>query len=193
MRFNETALHGATLIEVEPHADSRGFFTRVWCERDFAGNGIPARFVQASLSHNLRRGTVRGMHLQLPPSKEGKLVRCIRGAIHDVIIDVRPDSPTYLRHFGVRLDAGRYNALYVPPLMLHGFQTLTDDCDVWYEMTDVYAPELGFGARWDDPAFGIEWPIRDGVVIVERDASYPDFDSNAFLSRARAAQAAAAS
>ncbi len=123
------------------------------------------------------------MHLQLPPSREGKLVRCIRGAIYDVIIDLRPGSPTYLQHFGVTLEAHRYNALYIPPLVLHGFQTLTDDCDVFYEMTDVFAPDLSFGARWDDPAFGIEWPIREDIVIVSRDASYPDFDSAAFLAR----------
>jgi dTDP-4-dehydrorhamnose 3,5-epimerase len=176
VRFLETPLTGAFELAIEPHHDSRGFFTRIWCQQDFAAHGLSARFVQASLSHNAQRGTVRGMHLQLPPSGEAKLVRCVRGRIHDVIVDLRPQSVSFLRHHAVELDAHTHNALFIPPGVLHGFQTLVDDCEVFYEMTDVYAPQLGFGARWNDPAFGIKWPIASPTVIADRDATYPDFD-----------------
>ena len=174
-------------MEIEPHRDHRGYFARTWCAREFATHDLPAQFVQASLSHNAKRGTVRGMHMQLPPSREGKLVRCMRGRIYDVIVDLRPRSPTYLQHFGIELTAERQNALYIPPWMLHGFQTLEDDTDVFYQMSDFYAPELAFGARWNDPAFGIRWPIEQGVVMAERDASYADFDRAAYEGRAATA------
>ena len=186
MRFRETPLAGAFVVELEPHQDVRGQFARTWCANEFAAHGLPTEHVQSSISRNVRRGTVRGMHMQLAPSREGKLVRCTRGAIYDVAVDLRPGSSTYLQHFGVQLDAERLNALYIPPQMLHGFQTLTDDSDVTYQMTDVYAPDLGFGARWDDPAFGITWPNRSDCVILPRDASYPDFDSDAYLARSTA-------
>jgi dTDP-4-dehydrorhamnose 3,5-epimerase len=123
------------------------------------------------------------MHMQLPPSREAKLVRCSRGRIYDVIVDLRPRSPTYLRHFGVELTAERHEALYIPPTMLHGFQTLVDDTDVFYQMTDFYAPELSFGARWNDPTLAIRWPIEGSLVIAERDATYPDFDQAAYQRR----------
>jgi dTDP-4-dehydrorhamnose 3,5-epimerase len=139
--------------------------------------------VQASISRNERRGTVRGMHLQLPPSREAKLVRATRGAIYDVIIDLRPGSPTYLRHFGVELRSRRYNALYVPPQFAHGFQTLEDETEVLYQMSDVYAPDLGYGFRWDDAQFAIEWPIRTEVTIHPRDAGYADFSRADYESR----------
>jgi dTDP-4-dehydrorhamnose 3,5-epimerase len=191
LRFRETPLAGAFEIEIEPHRDLRGYFARLWCRHEFAEQGLAAEFVQASLSENTRRGTVRGMHLQLAPSREGKLVRCVRGRIHDVVVDLRPDSPTYLQHFAVELDAQLHNALYIPPQLLHGFQTLVDDCTVLYEMTDFHAPELGFGARWNDPAFGIRWPIATDVTILPRDASYPDFDPRAYVRQYRQQSAAA--
>jgi dTDP-4-dehydrorhamnose 3,5-epimerase len=190
--FEETALPGAFIVKIEPHGDVRGYFSRTWCAREFAAHGLPAGFVQASLSHNHKRGTVRGMHTQLPPSQEGKLVQCTRGAIHDVIIDLRPDSPAYLRHVGVDLTADAHNALYIPPGMLHGFQTLEDDSEVFYQMTDFYAPELGFGARWNDPVFGIRWPITTGLVMAERDATYPDFDRSAYEQQVANAREASA-
>ncbi len=146
--------------------------------------------VQASLSHNVKRGTLRGMHMQLPPSREGKLVRCARGRVYDVIVDLRPSSPTYLKHFGIELSALEHNALYIPPMMLHGFQTLEDDTEVFYQMTDFHRPELAFGARWNDAAFAIRWPIESGLIMNERDATYPDFDSAAYESAVRAGEGA---
>jgi dTDP-4-dehydrorhamnose 3,5-epimerase len=178
-------LLGAVVVEIEPREDSRGVFARTWCEREFAAHGLPAHFVQASISVNRHRGTVRGMHLQLPPSREGKLVRCTRGGILDVIIDLRPDSPTFMQHYGIELSASAHSALYVPPLMAHGFQTLADDSEVLYQMTDFYDAGLGFGVRWNDPVFGIHWPQMQDVVILARDADYPDFDSGDFLRRCR--------
>jgi dTDP-4-dehydrorhamnose 3,5-epimerase and related enzymes len=176
-------------VSLEPYADSRGFFARTWCAREFAAHGLPDTLVQSSMSHSERRGTVRGMHVQLPPSREAKLVRCARGAIYDVIVDMDPDSPTFLRHFGIELSATSYQALYIPPLMLHGFQTLQDASEVHYQMTDFYAPELGLGARWDDPAFGIAWPIRAPVTVLPRDAAYADFDVERYRRELDAARA----
>lgn len=183
MRFSDTGIAGAVLVDLEPHADARGYFARTWCAREFAAHGLPAQFVQASLSRNTHRATVRGLHLQLPPSREGKLVSCIAGAIYDVLVDLRPDSPSFLRHFGVELTADSHRGLYIPPLCAHGFQTLVDGAEVLYQMTDYFAPELGFGARWDDPAFGIRWPIATAGAIAARDAGYPDFDAAAYRER----------
>jgi dTDP-4-dehydrorhamnose 3,5-epimerase len=183
MRFRPTLIPGAVVVELEPHGDERGYFARTWSHDEFAAHGLPTGLVQASVSRNHRRGTVRGMHMQLPPSAEGKLVRCARGAIFDVVVDLRPDSPTYRRHVSVELTADAGNALFIPPLLAHGFQTLADDTDVFYQMTDVHAPALAHGFRWDDPAFGIAWPIRDDVTIAARDRDYPDFDHDAYLAR----------
>lgn len=180
MRFTETPLAGAFVVEIEPRPDARGYFTRTWCTREFEAHGLPPRLVQASLSRNLRRGTVRGMHLQLPPSQEGKVVQAVRGRIYDVIVDLRPGSPTFLQHFGIELTAEAHNALYIPPGMLHGFQTLEDDCEVFYQMTDFHAAELAWGARWDDPAFGIRWPLDSDLTLAERDRSYPDFSRSEY-------------
>lgn len=181
MRFRETPLRGAFVMEIEPHADARGYFTRTWCAQEFEQQGLPAHLVQASLSHNLRRGTVRGMHTQLPPSKEGKIVSCIRGRIYDVIVDGRPGSPTFLQSFGIELSAEAHNALYIPPTMLHGFQTLEDDSEVFYQMTDFHAPALAWGARWNDPAFDIRWPLVSDLTMSDRDRTYPDFDRAEYL------------
>jgi dTDP-4-dehydrorhamnose 3,5-epimerase len=190
MRFRATPIAGAFMIEIEPSVDARGFFARTWCAREFAEQGLPDVSVQTSISRNERRGTVRGMHSQLPPSREAKLVRCTRGAIYDVIVDLRPDSPTYLEHFGVELAARAYDALFIPSALLHGFQTLEPESEVHYQMSDFYAPELGFGARWDDPAFGIAWPITEAVTLLPRDAGYPDFDDAAYRARFAAATSA---
>jgi dTDP-4-dehydrorhamnose 3,5-epimerase len=183
MKFRETPLSGAFVVDIEPHADERGFFARTWCSQEFAGHGLEHALVQASISQNVRRGTVRGMHLQLPPSHESKFVRCTRGAIYDVIIDLRPESPTYLQHFGVELEARTWRALYIPPLMAHGFQTLADDTEVLYQMTDVHVAQLGFGVRWNDPAFAIQWPIKEQITILGRDRDYADFDAQSYAMR----------
>jgi dTDP-4-dehydrorhamnose 3,5-epimerase len=175
MRFEALDVSGAALIKLERHTDERGFFARSMCAQELRAHGLPDAFVQESLSWTDRRGTVRGLHFQWPPSREGKLVRCVRGAIYDVMLDLRPAEPTYLRHRAFRLDQDNRDAVFIPAGVAHGFQTLTDDCDVWYEMTEAYAPELATGVRWNDPAFGIRWPITDAIVIAKRDAEYPDF------------------
>src|SRR3569832_635884 len=148
MRFTAAPLPGAFVVEIEPHADMRGFFARTWCQREFREQGLEAELVQMSLSRNEKRGTVRGMHLQLPPSRESKLVRAQRGSIYDVIVDLRPQSPTNLQHIGVELSSRRHNALYFPPGFAHGFQTLVDKSEEHFQMSDFHAPELAFGCRW---------------------------------------------
>jgi dTDP-4-dehydrorhamnose 3,5-epimerase len=182
MQFEALPLEHAALVKVERHTDFRGFFGRAFCVREFADAGLPAAVVQASVSFNARRGTIRGMHFQWPPSREGKLVRCVRGALFDVLLDLRPNSPSYLRHVSLELDDENRNAVFIPHGVAHGFQTLVDATEVLYQMTDFYAPPLATGVRWNDPAFGIAWPIANGIVISERDANYPDFDRRAFES-----------
>lgn len=184
MIFVPTALAGAFIVEPERMADERGFFARTWCREAFARQGIDVEIVQASVSHNRRAGTLRGMHFAWPPSREGKLVRCERGAVHDVIVDLRPDSPTFTKHVAVELNEDSRRALYIPPGFAHGFQTLADETEVLYMMTDSYRAELADGVRFDDVAFGIRWP-RPVTVIVERDRTYPDFDRQAFVRRHR--------
>jgi dTDP-4-dehydrorhamnose 3,5-epimerase len=174
MRFTETPLAGAFVIEADRFDDARGFFARTYCAREFAERGLDARVAQANLSYNDRRGTLRGMHYQRPPHAEAKLVRCTRGAIHDVIIDLRPASKTFRSHFAVRLDEDNRTLLYVPEGFAHGYLTLADRTEVAYQMSVPYAPDHGAGVRWDDPAFGIRWP-EPVVVIAERDRTYPDF------------------
>jgi dTDP-4-dehydrorhamnose 3,5-epimerase len=137
--------------------------------------GLSPAMVQANISYNRKRGTVRGMHMQLPPSQESKLVRCTRGSAIDVIVDLRQDSATFLQHCSIELHAELGNAIYIPPMLAHGFQTLVDDTEVFYQMTDFFAPELGVGWRWDDPAFAIRWPITSDITIGQRDATYDDF------------------
>jgi len=170
---------GAASIRIERKADARGFFARTFCIDEFAAHGLPVEFVQASISYNERRGTVRGMHFQWPPSREGKLVRCLRGRLLDVLLDLRPDSPYYLRHCAVQLDEDSRDAVFIPQGVAHGFQTLADRTEVLYQMTDTFAPDLGTGFRWNDPAFAIHWPLP-GSVMSERDAQWPDFDRGAF-------------
>lgn len=179
MRFEKLTIDGAMLVRIEPRRDDRGFFARTFCVNEFAAQGLSTAAVQASISYNLKSGTVRGMHFQWPPSQEGKLVRCLRGGIFDVLLDLRPDSPSYLRHQSVVLDQDNRDAVFIPPGIAHGFQTLADDTEVLYQMTDFYAPELQTGFRWNDPQFGISWPLQD-IEISARDASCADFNRKAY-------------
>lgn len=173
MIFTPTRLAGAFLIDLEPRPDERGWFARVWCARELAEHGLETRVAQASVSVSARRGTLRGMHYQIAPHEEVKIVRCTRGAIYDVIVDVRPESPTYLAHVGVELSAANRRQLYIPRGLAHGFQTLADDTEVSYQMSEFYAPDAQRGFRWDDPAVGIAWPVPD-PILNERDRGYPD-------------------
>lgn len=179
MRFESLPIDGAALVHIEPHADPRGFFARTFCVDEFARAGLPTEVVQASVSFNERPGTVRGMHFQWPPSREGKLVRCIRGRLYDVLLDLRTRSPSYLRHTAVTLDEENHDAVFIPPGIAHGFQTLLPETEVLYQMTDRYEPELAAGVRWNDPAFSIKWPMLQSNIS-ERDATYPDFDRRSF-------------
>jgi dTDP-4-dehydrorhamnose 3,5-epimerase len=173
--FKETDLRGAFLIDLEERGDDRGSFARVFCEREFEAHGLPTRFPQSNLSRNRKAGTLRGMHYNLAPFAEAKLVRAQSGAIHDVIVDLRPGSATYLRSVGVELSAATGRALFVPAGFAHGFITLADDTDVHYQMGEFYQADAARGFRWNDPAFSLSWP-RPVTVIAERDANYPDFD-----------------
>lgn len=175
MRFEPTAIEGAFLVVPEKLEDPRGFFARTFCERELAAKGLAPRFVQQSVSQNTQRGTLRGMHWQGPPHEEAKLVRCTSGRIWDVILDLRPASPTFRQHFGVELAASEHTALYVPEGVAHGFLTLAPYSEIFYQMSVAHHPESACGVRWDDPAFGIGWP-EPVQVISERDATYPDFE-----------------
>lgn len=185
MHVESLPIHGAHKLSLEPYADPRGFFARVYCAREFAAAGLPTSFVQSSLSRSRLRGTVRGLHFQWPPSREAKLVRCVSGAVHDVLLDLRPASPTFLATVALRLDATDGDAVYIPHGVAHGFQTLADDSDVLYAMTDFHAPELAAGVRWDDPAFGIRWPLDGATAISDRDRDCADFDRQAFAAEWR--------
>lgn len=176
MNISETRLAGAFIVDVEAHADERGLFARTFCAEVFADFGLPTRFVQCNTSYNARRGTLRGMHFQRPPHAEGKLVRCAVGAVFDVFVDLRPKSPTYCQWQGLELNAENRRALYIPPMIAHGFQVLVDGSEVFYQMTEFYHPESADGVRWDDPAFGIDWPIYE-PILSERDSGYPDFQT----------------
>lgn len=188
MILRPAPLAGAFIVEIEPVADERGFFARTWCRREFAAAGIDLDIVQSSLSQSRLAGTLRGLHFQWPPSREAKLIRCQRGRIHDVLVDLRPASRTYRESFALTLDAERHNALFCPSGVAHGFQTLTPDSEVLYLMTDYYRPELYAGVRYDDPAFAVAWPLAVSAIH-ERDRSYPDFDPAAHAQRFAAAQA----
>jgi dTDP-4-dehydrorhamnose 3,5-epimerase len=173
--FSKTKLAGATLVDLERRADERGSFARTFCEREFVAHGLPSRFPQCNLSHNRLAGTLRGMHFQAPPTAESKLVRCVSGAIFDVIVDLRSGSPTQLDWLGVELSAANGRALFVPVGFAHGFITLEDETSIYYHMGDFYRAEGASGFRWNDPRVGIVWP-RSPTTIAERDAGYPDLD-----------------
>jgi dTDP-4-dehydrorhamnose 3,5-epimerase len=175
MNFTPLPIPGAFLIEPTPHADERGFFARTWCVREFEAHGLDPGLVQCSISVNRRRGTLRGMHYQRPPGEENKLVRCTRGAVYDVILDLRPDSSTYARWHATELTDANYSAVYIPKGVAHGFQTLVDDAELLYQMSDFHQPSLAAGIRWNDPRFGIRWPLTDDFPISARDRDYPLF------------------
>lgn len=175
MIFTETKLKGAFVIEAERIHDERGFFARSWSQREWEAQHLDSRMVECNISFNAKRGTLRGMHYQAAPHAQAKLVRCTAGAIYDVLIDVRPDSPTFKQWVAAELTAENRRMFYVPEGLAHGFQTLEDDTEVFYQMSAYYAPESAQGVRWNDPAFGIEWPLAV-EVIASRDASYKDID-----------------
>jgi dTDP-4-dehydrorhamnose 3,5-epimerase len=174
--FHETAVAGVFVVELELRGDDRGFFARAFCRREFEEQGLNPAVIQCNLSFSAAEGTLRGMHFQRPPHEEAKLVRCTRGALWDVALDLRRSSPTYRRWTGVELTADNRRMLYVPEGCAHGFQTLVPDTEAFYQVSAAYAPEAEHGVRWDDPAFGIEWPRADGRVLSPKDASWPDFD-----------------
>ena len=174
MLFRETKLPGAFVIELQKHEDERGFFARSWCRKEFEANGLNPRTVQCNVSFNKVKGTLRGMHYQVAPCAEAKLVRCTRGAIYDVIIDLRRESATYKQHVGEVLTSNNYTALFIPEGFAHGFQTLEDNSEVFYQKTAFYSPEHQRGLRYNDPAFGINWPVI-ATVISDRDRSHEDF------------------
>jgi dTDP-4-dehydrorhamnose 3,5-epimerase len=175
VRFEETPLPGAYVIDLEPREDARGFFARAFCVDEFAAQGLETTFVQINTSLTREPGTLRGMHYQLEPSAEVKVVRVVNGAVWDVAVDLRPDSPTYRRHFGVELSAANRRTLYVPRGFAHGFLTLEPDSEALYLVSAFYDPERERGIRWDDPAFAIEWP-REPASVSEKDRAHPDFD-----------------
>jgi dTDP-4-dehydrorhamnose 3,5-epimerase len=178
MIFGTTELSGARLIDVEPREDERGFFARTWCRRELAAQGLDVEIDQESLSFNRRRGTLRGLHFQRSPHQETKIVRCTRGAIFDVIVDLRPDSPTCARWQGFDLTAQNRRAIYIPKGFAHGFQTLTDDAEIAYQISTSYVPQSASGYRYNDTAFSITWPLAV-TAISDRDLGWPAFKTGA--------------
>jgi len=175
MIFRETPIAGAYVIELEKRGDDRGFFARAFCENEFRGKGLVEHFVQANNSLSAQRGTLRGMHYQLGAAAETKVIRCIRGSLFDVIVDLRPGSPTFQNWYGETLSAENRFAMYAPRGCAHGFMTVEDDTETFYFVDNFYAPEQERGARWNDPAFAIAWPLSP-EVISDKDAGHPDFD-----------------
>lgn len=174
MIFTPSAIPGVYLIDLERHEDDRGFFARSWCREEFSSHGLVAEIAQCSVSYNRRCGTLRGMHYQVAPHQEAKVVRCTRGRIYDVALDLRADTSTFRHWVAVELTAANRRMLYLPPAVAHGFQTLEDETEVIYQMSESYHPEAARGVRWDDPAFGITWPLAN-PVLSEKDRSYPNF------------------
>jgi dTDP-4-dehydrorhamnose 3,5-epimerase len=175
MIFTETELQGAYLVDVEPKEDDRGFFARAWCRDEFESHGLSTEIAQCNIAYNDRAGTLRGMHFQSHPHAEVKLVRCTRGAVYDVIIDLRPQSPTFMGWLGVELTEESSRMLYVPEGFAHGYQTLVDETETHYQISQAYAPEAAAGVRWDDPAFGIKWPPVEHRIVSSKDRAWPDF------------------
>jgi dTDP-4-dehydrorhamnose 3,5-epimerase len=175
MIFCTTPIPNVVELKLEERCDERGFFARTWCQQEFEDHGLNSRLVQCSISSNRRRGTLRGMHYQSSPHAEAKLVRCTKGSVFDVVLDLRPTSPTYKKWHSVVLTADAHNMIYVPEGCAHGFLTLADDSEILYQMSEFYHPESAQGVRWNDPAFQIAWP-SEAELISERDRSYPDFD-----------------
>jgi dTDP-4-dehydrorhamnose 3,5-epimerase len=176
MIFTETKLCGVYLLDPRRFEDERGFFAPAFSAREFAARGMAGHFVESNISYSRLRGTLRGMHYQAAPHGQAKLVRCTRGAVYDVVIDIRPDSPSYGGWVGFELTEENRRMVYLPGDCAHGFQTLVDDAEVFYMVSSPYVPDSGRGVRWDDPAFRIEWPEVGERVLIERDRSYPDFE-----------------
>lgn len=174
MKFNETFLRGAFVIDIEPVVDHRGAFARTFCAEEFRKHGLEYNMVQSNISITLKHNTIRGMHFQVDETQEAKLVRCIRGKILDVIVDIREDSDTYAQHFMIELTGSNNKMIYVPRGFAHGFLTLEDNCHVFYQVSNFYAPNKENGIRWNDPYFGIKWPISN-PILSEKDADYEDF------------------
>ena len=174
MIFTETDLKGAFVVDIEKHQDERGFFARSWCRREFEAHGLNPKLAQCNISFNPHKGTLRGMHYQAKPFEEAKLVRCTRGSLHDVIVDLRSDSPSYKKSLGVVLTAENRTMLYVPQGFAHGFLTLENDTEVFYQISEFYMPESQRGFRWNDPAIAISWPA-EVEFISDRDRNFPDF------------------
>jgi dTDP-4-dehydrorhamnose 3,5-epimerase len=174
MIFKETEIKGVFIIEPQKHQDERGFFARAWCQKEFLNNGLSGHVAQVNTSYNKRKGTLRGMHYQQAPYEEIKLIRCTAGAIYDVVVDIRPNSATYMRWLGVELTSSNYRMLYVPENLAHGYQTLEDDSEVTYQVSEFYTPHAEAGIRYDDPVFGIRWPVET-TSISEKDLNWPDF------------------
>ena len=175
MIFTETKLKGAYIIQLERIEDERGFFSRAWCKKEFEQRGLISRLVQCNFYFNRKRGVLRGMHYQIAPNEETKLVRCTKGSIYDAIIDLRPNSSTYKQWIGVELNAENRYMLFVPEGFAHGYQTLVNDTEVFCQVSEFYCPEAERGVRWNDPVFGIEWPITDNLKISEKDENRPDY------------------
>jgi len=182
LKFLATDIEGTYLVEIEPHTDARGSFARVFCKREFEHNGLDIDVVQASISSSSARGTIRGLHFQWPPSCEAKLVRCQRGRVHDVIVDLRPDSPTFTRHAVFELSCNSHSAVFVPQGCAHGFQSLENDSELVYMMSDYYQPQLQDGIRYNDPFFAISWPLPVSVIS-DRDLEYRDFNPETHASK----------
>lgn len=176
MQFIETELKGAYVISLDTRSDHRGFFARIFCQQELKEYGLNPNIVQCNLSFNQKKGTLRGLHYQQPPATEAKLIRCIRGAIYDVIVDMRPNSPTYLKSFGIELSADNRRALYVPEMFAHGYQALEDGAEALYSVSEFYTPGVERGLRYDDPVLGIDWPLP-AVEVSEKDLSWPLLES----------------
>ena len=173
MIFKETAVKDALIIELEKFTDDRGFFARGWCAKEFEANGIAKPFVQANVAYTKKRGTIRGLHYQVSPYEESKLIRCVKGALYDIIIDLRKESPTYKQWMGVELNEDNYRMLYVPEGFAHSYQTLEDNTEVFYPVSAFYHPAAERGIRWNDPAFSVTWPITENVILSEKDQTWP--------------------
>ena len=174
MNFIETGIEGLYIVELNKIGDERGFFARAWCEKEFADKNLTSRMVQANTSYSKEKGTLRGLHYQVSPHKEAKLMRCIKGAIFDVAVDLRPDSKTYKKWFGIELTESNRKMLFIPEGCAHGYQTLSEDAEVFYMSSAFYAPEAERGVCWDDPAIGIEWPIVDNLNITDKDKNWAE-------------------
>lgn len=181
MTFSETSIPGAYLVDLKRMEDHRGFFARVWSEQEFAEMGLPTHFPDVNFSHSIHRATIRGIHYQKAPHQEAKFVRCTRGALFDVIIDLRPESPTFLQSAGFEISALSHQAVFVPAGCAHGVQTLEDDTAMLYMVSTRYHPEAELGIRWNDPLFAIDWPETRRAILSDKDQSWPDFNTHSIL------------